>query len=223
MLEHPVYLALLVSRHTLFVGCDSVSSDNVTSGDNQQETVGPRLELDPHWVVGFVDGEGCFSVSIHRNPYVRQTRGWQLHPVFHVYQHLSHRAVLEELIRFFSCGRIRLKGPASSVATYAVDSLRDADTRIIPFFEDHPLVVKGADFRVFAKIVRSMRRKEHLDPSGFERLVRLAYGMNAQGKQRSRSLGEVLAGSSETARQAHQQRFAVDAKIQSDLHGDMQS
>jgi len=200
-----------------------MSSDNVTSGDNQQETVRLRLELDPHWVVGFVDGEGCFSVSIHRNPYVRRTRGWQIHPVFHVYQHVSHRVVLEELIQFFSCGRIRLKGPASSVATYAVDSLRDADTWIIPFFEHYPLMVKDADFRAFAEIVRSMRRKEHLDPSGFERLVRLAYGMNAQGKQRSRSLGEVLAGSSETARQAHRKRSAFDVKIQSDLHGDMQS
>jgi len=223
MLEHPVYLALLVQPSHPLYRVGRVSSENVTSGDNQQETARLRLELDPHWVVGFVDGEGCFSVSIHRNPYVRQTRGWQVHPVFHVYQHVSHREVLEELIRFFSCGRIRLKGPGSSVATYAVDSLRDADTRIIPFFEDHPLVVKGADFRAFAEIVRSMRRKEHLEPSGFERLVRLAYGMNAQGKQRSRSLGEVLAGSSETARQAHRQRSVVDAKIQSDLHGDMQS
>jgi hypothetical protein len=184
-----------------------VSSDNVTSGDNQQETARPRLELDPHWIVGFVDGEGCFSVSIHRNPHVRQTRGWQLHPVFHVYQHVSHRVVLEELIPFFSCGRVRLKGPGSSVATYAVDSLSNLEKWIIPFFEDHPLVVKGNDFRAFAEIVRSMRRKEHLDPSGFERLVRLAYGMNAQGKQRSRSLDEVLAGSSETARQAHQQQL----------------
>jgi hypothetical protein len=146
-----------------------------------------------------------------------------VHPVFHVYQHVSHRAVLEELIRFFSCGRIRPKGPASSVATYAVDSLRDADRSIIPFFEDHPLVVRGADFRAFAEIVRSTRRKEHLHPVGFERLVRLAYGMNAQGKQRSRSLDEVFAGSSETVRQAHRQPSAVDAKIQSDLHGDMQS
>jgi hypothetical protein len=200
-----------------------MSSDNVTSGDNQQETVRPRLELDPQWVVGFVDGEGCFSVSIHRNPYVRRTRGWQIHPVFHVYQHLSHRAVLEELIRFFSCGRIRPKGPASNVATYAVDSLRDVEKWIVPFFESHPLVVKGADFRAFAEIVRSMRRKEHLEPFGFERLVRLAYGMNAQGKQRSRSLGEVLAGSSETVRQADRQSVVVDLKIQSDLHGDMQS
>jgi hypothetical protein len=200
-----------------------MSSENVTSGDDQQETASPRLELDPHWVVGFVDGEGCFSVSIHRNPYVRKTRGWQVHPVFQVYQHVSHRAVLEELIQFFSCGRVRLKGPGSSVATYAVDSLRNLEAWIVPFFETYPLVVKEADFRTFAEIVRSMRRKQHLEPSGFERLVRLAYGMNAQGKQRSRSLDEVLAGSPETARQAHRQLFVVDGKIQSDLHGDMQS
>ena len=197
-----------------------MSSDNVTSGDNQQETARPRLELDPQWVVGFVDGEGCFSVSIHQNPYVKLTRGWQLHPVFHVYQHLSHRAVLEELVLFFSCGRVRPKGGSSSVATFAVDSLRDLEQQILPFFESHPLVVKGNDFQAFAEIVRSMRQKEHLRPSGFERLVRLAYAMNAQGKQRSRSLSEVLAGSSETVRQASLERVL---KIQSDLHGDMQS
>ena len=35
-----------------------MSSDNVTSGDNQQETASPRFEFDPQWVVGFVDEEG---------------------------------------------------------------------------------------------------------------------------------------------------------------------
>jgi hypothetical protein len=151
---------------------------------------------------------------------VRRTRGWQIHPVFHVYQHVSHRAVLEELIRFFSYGRVRPKGPNSSVVTYAVDSLRQLEERVLPFFEHYPLVIKREDFRSFAEIVRSMRRKEHLDGDGFERLVRLAYGMNAQGKQRSRSLDEVLAGSSETVRQAP---LTVAVKIQSDLRGDTQS
>ena len=41
-----------------------------------------RSQLDPSWIVGFVDGEGCFSVSIHRNKrYARRTGGWQLTPV----------------------------------------------------------------------------------------------------------------------------------------------
>ena len=180
-----------------------MSSENPTGADNQQETSSFRSStLDPRWVVGFVDGEGCFSVSVHRNPYVRKTRGWQLHPVFQVYQHQRHRTVLEEFVVFFGCGRLRPKGPKSSVLTYAVDSLRDLEGHVLPFFERHPPVVKGADFRLFAEVVRSMRRKEHLTDAGFEHAVRLAYAMNADGKQRSRTLEMVLEGSSETIRRA---------------------
>jgi hypothetical protein len=197
-----------------------VSSDNVTGGDNQQETATPRRLIDASWVVGFVDGEGCFSVSIHRNPFVRRTPGWQILPVFQVYQHGDHREVLKELVGFFVCGSVRSKGPNSSVWTYAVSGLIKLERHVIPFFEQHPLKVKHQDFLAFAAIVRSLRNKEHLEADGFERVVRLAYGMNAQGKQRSRSLDVVLAGSSETARRAS---FLRTTKIQSDLHGDMQS
>ena len=184
--------------------CESavMRSENPTGADNQQETARSTLELDPNWVVGFVDGEGCFSVSVHRNLNARRTGGWQLHPVFHVYQHQDHRGVLEELVMFFGTGRLRPKGPQSSVLTYAVDSLVEIEAAVLPFFECHPLRVKEADFQRFAAIVRGMRRKEHLEPAGFERLVRVAYSMNAHGKQRSRTIDEILTGSSETARQA---------------------
>jgi len=110
--------------------------------------------------------------------------------------------VLEELVGFFGCGSIRSKGPNSAVLTYSVYNLRELDELVIPFFEHHLLRIKRRDFAAFALVVRAMRRKEHLDPDGFERLIRLAYSMNVNGKQRSRSLEEVLAGSSETARQA---------------------
>ena len=129
--------------------------------------------------------------------------------------------MLEEFTVFFGCGRLRSKGPKSSVLTYAVDSLRDLEGAVLPFFERYPLVVKGADFRLFAEIVRSMRRKEHLTDEGFEHVVRLAYAMNADGKQRSRTLAMVLEGSSETVRRAPADLELV--KIQSDPHGDMGS
>src|SRR3989442_578508 len=153
-----------------------MGSENPSGADNQQETI--KLELDPRWVVGFVDGEGCFSDSIHQNPVVRRTRGWQVHPVFHVYQHKEYRAVLEELVTFFGCGRIRAKGPKSSVLTFAVDTLADQLAHVVPFFERHPLVIKFRDFALYASIVRSVRAKEHLEPDGFERVVRLAYAMS---------------------------------------------
>ena len=156
------------------------------------------------WVVGFVDGEGCFSVSIHRNPHVRRTFGWQIQAAFQVYQHERHRAVLEAMAQFFRLGRIRPKGPASRVLTYSVWAAADLEAVIVPFFEQYPLVVKNDDFCKFAWIVRSMRQKEHLTTDGFERIARLAFSMNDQGKQRARSLDDVLAGSSETVRRAHQ-------------------
>ena len=174
--------------------------NNPSGADNQQETM--ESPLDPNWICGFVDGEGCFSVAIHRNPFVRKTRGWQLGAVFQVSQHERVRVVLERLALTFGCGAVRSKGPRSSVLVYSVSSLHDLAERIIPFFQAHPLHVKRADFDRFADVVGGMLRKEHLEPAGFERMVRVAYEMNAVGKQRSRSMEEVLLGSSETVRQA---------------------
>ena len=219
MLESPSirqYSFLSLALHTV----SDMSSDNLTGADNQQETAQPRLVLDPQWVVGFVDGEGCFSVSIHSHPGVRSF-GWQVNPVFQVSQHRVARRVLDALVPFFGCGRVRSKGPLSSVMTFAVDRRRDLLERIIPFFEANPPLVKDRDFRTFAEICRRLHDGAHFTQQGFEDVVRLAFAMNANGKQRSRSLETVLAGSSETARQAHSEIGVV--KIQSELHGDMQS
>ncbi len=64
-----------------------------------------------------------------------------------------------------------------------------------------PLLELDPLFRAFATIVGWTRRRFHLTPEGFEKSVRLAYAMNANGRQRRRSIDEVL-GSSETARWA---------------------
>ena len=77
-----------------------------------------------------------------------------------------------------------------------------------------------------------MRRTEHLTQSGVESLVRLAYGMNANGKQRARSSEQVLRWV--TGETAQRERLVVsldglsgrrehEVKIQSDPHGDMGS
>ena len=180
-----------------------MDSDNPIGADNQQETEATQQHLEPWWVVGFVDGEGCFSVSIHRNDrYARRTGGWQLTPVFQVYQHESKREFLEGIATSFGCGRLYSKGPNSSVPTYSMSRMADLERYVLPFFERYQLCVKNRDFRAFAEIVRSMLRREHWNPDGFDRLVRIAYTMNAHGKQRARTIEEILQGSSETVRQA---------------------
>jgi hypothetical protein len=119
-----------------------------------------------------------------------------------VYQHEKEIELLERFRGHFDRGKLYHKGPNSSVMTYSVARLTDLEERVIPFFEQHRLLVKDEDFKRFAQIVRSMRRKEHLHPDGFDTLVRLAYSMNLHGKQRARPIEDILQGSSETIRQA---------------------
>jgi len=174
-------------------------SENPSGADNQQET---RLStLDPGWVAGFTDGEGCFSVSLHQNPLARPTLGWHIQPTFQVSQHADHHETLLELQLFFGCGNVRRKGPTSSVEVYVVHSTKLLVDRVIPFFEQQELRVKRNDFEKFADIVRSIRSRNHHHREEFERIVKLAYSMNARGKQRKRSIDEILLGSSETARE----------------------
>lgn len=83
-------------------------SNNATSGGNQQE----RLKT-AFWIVGFVDGEGTFSVNIFRNKTTKL--GWQVFPEFVVTQGEKNRSALELLRNFFGCGHIyRNKKPRST-------------------------------------------------------------------------------------------------------------
>jgi len=175
-----------------------MDSDNPIGADNQQET--KLRALDPLWVVGFVDGEGCFSVSIHRNELARPTGGWHVQPTFQVSQHLDHQNILLALQRFFGCGTVRTKGMESRVGVYVVHSSRILVERIIPFFEDNELRVKRDDFESFAFITRAVRDRSHHRPDVFTEVVQRAYSMNARGKQRKRPIEEIL-GSSETTRE----------------------
>ena len=186
------------------------------SGDNQQE----RL-LTPEYLAGFIDGEGCFSVSIHPNPNAKF--GWLIDPDFTINQHRQSRELLESIRRFFGCGKIYEKSPnKSNVLTFTVYGRRTILEKIIPFLDAHPIISnKRHDYAKFRDIILRMTTKEHHTLEGFQNIVRIAFSMNAQGRQRKYKLEEVLASSSETARQAS--RLQGETKIQSDLSSDVES
>jgi hypothetical protein len=193
-----------------------MAGDNPSGGDYQQGR--PRCSLTPDYVAGFIDGEGCFSVSVHPHPTVKYGRRWLIAPAFQAYQHRDNVMILEAIRDFFGCGAIGPKGPKSSVVTYSVYRRRDLESVIVPFFERYSLQSKKQeDFMKFAEIVRLMEAKAHRTDEGFRRIVELAFSMNRHGKQRRYRLEEVLAEPSETVRQAPAQQVMR----QSDPHGDM--
>ena len=152
-------------------------SDNVTSADNQQE----RQDYYVGWVVGFVDGEGCFSVGVFRNRILKN--GWQVFPEFVVTQGAKSRAALEELKTFFGCGKIfvntRYDNHRESLYRYCVRSTKDIREKIIPFFVQYPLrTAKRDDFLHFVKIIDMMERKIHLTPHGMKTIAKIVQQMN---------------------------------------------
>ena len=166
-------------------------------GDNQQE----RL-LTPDYLAGFIDGEGCFSVTIH--PHSGAKWGWMIDPDFTINQHRQSHELLESIQKFFGCGKIYEKSRGrSNVLTFVIYGRRTILEKIIPFLDAHPILShKRHDYAKFRDIVMRMMNKEHHSLEGFQKIVKIAFSMNAQGKQRKYRLEEVLASSSETARQA---------------------
>ena len=131
--------------------------------------------LEAQWVVGFVDGEGCFFVGINRHP--EMASGFQVLPEFTVVQHRRDIQLLYALKGFFGCGVVRTNH-AERMA-YRVRSLDHLSNNIVPFFERHPLKSKKRiDFVKFRKILQLMAMGEHLTIAGIEKIRAIASTMN---------------------------------------------
>ena len=131
--------------------------------------------LEAQWVVGFVDGEGCFFVGI--NPHPEMASGFQVLPEFTVVQHERDVQLLHALKSFFGCGVVRTNH--GSRMAYRVRALDHLTERIVPFFEQHPLKSKKRiDFAKFRRVLQLMKQGEHLKREGIEEIRLIASGMN---------------------------------------------
>ena len=156
---------------------DSISGKNVSSADNQQE----RQDYYLGWIVGFVDGEGCFSVGIFRNRILKN--GWQVFPEFVVTQGEKSLYVLKELQNFFGCGKIfinkRYDNHREPLYRYCVRSTKDIREKIIPFLQKYPLrTAKKKDFIQFVAIINMMKQKKHLTHAGMKKIAKIVEQMN---------------------------------------------
>ena len=133
------------------------------------------MKLEEQWIVGFVDGEGCFHVSI--NPHKEMTAGFQVLPEFTVVQHKEDVQILHALKAYFGCGVVR-KNHDERMA-YRVRGLEHLTKRIIPFFDKHLLKTKkNVDYKKFRSILLMMQRGKHLTAEGIEEIRAIASRMN---------------------------------------------
>ena len=161
-----------------------VDSDNPNGAENQQE----RLRQEG-WVIGFVDGEGCFSIG-----FIRQSggegrsgyrTGYQVAREFAVTQGAQSVSCLRELESFFGVGQVvankRYDNHREHLYRFVVRRRADLISTIIPFFREHPMhSSKQRDFEKFAKCVELIATGRHLTHTGLAEIVEIAETMNRQ-------------------------------------------
>jgi hypothetical protein len=162
------------------------------SADNQQE----RSKIEA-WILGFTDGEGCFSVSFIKNKTTKT--GWQIFPEFVITQGAKSLPALEIIKDYFGCGRLfinkRYDNHREHLYRYCVRSIVELEKIIVPFFKKNELKThKRNDFRIFSEIVLLMSKQVHFDEKGMKKIAKLVEQMNRKKKSR-------FLKSSETKRQ----------------------
>jgi len=132
--------------------------------------------LTNQWITGFVDGEGCFHISILRNKEMRY--GIQILPEFTITQHINDIQLLMKIKKYFDCGVVRCnKKQGSNIYCYRVRSLEHANSIIVPFFEKNILQTrKLIDFQRYRYIVMYMYEGRHLTESGLEEILKYIDG-----------------------------------------------
>jgi hypothetical protein len=156
----------------------------VSGAGNQQERL---IQLG--WVIGFVDGEGCFSIGFVRHPSRAGRKGYktgyQVSHEFAVTQGAKSVSCLHELVDFFGVGGVlpnrRYDNHKEHLYRYAVRRRADLIETIIPFFQAHNMhSSKQRDFEKFVRCITLIDSGLHRTLEGRAEIAEIVQTMNRQ-------------------------------------------
>ncbi len=87
---------------------------------------------------------------------------------------------MKNLEQYFDCGKYRLYPSKVPTGDFGVENLFDITEKIIPFFDEYPILgVKALDFSGFKQAAIIMNTKKgHLTKEGFDQIVKIKAGIN---------------------------------------------
>lgn len=132
-------------------------------------------KLNGHWITGFTDAEGCFSVQVVENS--THVTGWAIKPVFTIKLHKRDKELLIKIRSYFEeAGIVFIRG---KFAHYNVHSKKEIMEKIIPHFNKYSLITrKQKDFLIFKEILNIIDKKEHLNNDGLSKIIELKSSLN---------------------------------------------
>lgn len=94
-------------------------------------------KLDPDWVTGFVDAEGCFSVIVEISKIFKR----KVRISFEINLHEKDKDILYKIKSFFAVGAVYIRSDRK-LAVYRVTNVNYINDIIIPHFTNYPLISK---------------------------------------------------------------------------------
>ena len=128
--------------------------------------------LNPHYVTGFVYGEGCFAITISR----KRFKIPEVRLKFEIELREDDEPILKEIQKLLGCGSIyrleyeRYKKWRPHVK-YQVGSFKDIKEKIIPFFKKYPpQAKKKKQFELFCQVAEMIDQKLHITEEGIKQI-----------------------------------------------------
>jgi len=129
-----------------------------------------------HWMAGFVSGEGCFFIKISKSK--THKLGMSVALNFFVTQNIRDAYLLESFVQVFGCGDFSIV-EKSSIGTYTVRNFSHIIDKVIPFFEEYPILgTKAKDFEDFKETSILINSKAHLTKEGLDKIFFIKSRMN---------------------------------------------
>lgn len=178
--EH-YYINLLEPEYNIKVASSKIGfkqSENMENNkyDNNLLNHGSDITLNPDFVTGLTDAEGCFSISIFKRGKTEHKKGIKL--TFTIKMLKNEIELLSMIKSFFSSGT--LYHHKDGTIDFKIQDFHSLKNKVIPHFSKYPLRgTKYLDFTSFKKAFNIIENKEHLKEEGISKLYRIKIGMNS--------------------------------------------
>jgi len=149
----------------------------IKTAQSGEATFNPPLRGDyreggnPYWITGFADAESSFVLKISQKD---RKFPWVVIPSFSIELHEKDISLLFIIKNYFGVGSILKRAvvrDGKPSAIYHVQSVNDLVTKIIPHFNNYPMLTqKQADFQLFCKAIDLITNKEHFNFDGFNKI-----------------------------------------------------
>ncbi len=134
-------------------------------------------KIEPFWLTGFTDAEGCFSVVLFNNKTSKYGEAVKLS--FILTQSIRDEYLIKSLIKYLGCGYTSLDNRGT--IDFKVSNFSSIKDIIIPFFKKYCLYGnKILDFADFSKVVSLMENKKHLTQEGLDEIKKIREKMNTR-------------------------------------------